>query len=124
MLTSINLRGLMGTSARTLPRGLTEHETSFQSLLAEVQRDLALRHLAQGNSVTDTAFLLGFSEVSAFSRAFRRWTGRAPRAYVRHAGDGLIDAWARPHAGVNAGPFTARMAGCLGCRRERLCVCC
>jgi AraC-like DNA-binding protein len=73
----------MGTSARTLQRRLSEHETSFQTLLADVRRELALRHLAQGNSVTDTAFLLGFSEISAFSRAFRRWTGRAPRAFAR-----------------------------------------
>jgi AraC-like DNA-binding protein len=75
-------RGL-ATSPRTLQRRLAECETSFQALLDDVRRELALRHLARGRSVTDTAFLLGFSELSAFSRAFRRWTGRTPRTYTR-----------------------------------------
>lgn len=73
------------TSPRTLQRRLAACGTSFQRLLDDVRREVALGHLERGCSVTDTAFLLGFSELSAFSRAFRRWTGRAPRTYARPA---------------------------------------
>lgn len=73
----------LATSPRTLQRRLAGCDTSFQALLDDVRRELALSHLARGRSVTDTAFLLGFSELSAFSRAFRRWTGRPPRSYAR-----------------------------------------
>jgi AraC-like DNA-binding protein len=69
----------LATSSRTLQRRLAECDTTFQSLLSNVRHELAVKHLASGRSVTDTAFLLGFSELSAFSRAFRRWTGHAPR---------------------------------------------
>jgi AraC-like DNA-binding protein len=79
--TNVNaLAKSLGTSARTLQRRLAARRTTFQDLLDDVRRELALGHLARGRSVTDTAFLLGFSELSAFSRAFRRWTGRAPSA--------------------------------------------
>jgi AraC-like DNA-binding protein len=69
----------LATSPRTLQRRLAESDTTFQGLLSNVRHELAVKHLASGRSVTDTAFLLGFSELSAFSRAFRRWTGHAPR---------------------------------------------
>jgi len=50
----------------------------------EIRRDLALRYLASGKSdLTEIAFLVGYSELSAFDRAFRRWTGSTPRAFAR-----------------------------------------
>ena len=73
----------LAMSPRTLQRRLSSSGTSFQSLLDDVRHELAVAHLTRGQSVTDTAFMLGFSELSAFSRAFRRWTGRAPRSVAR-----------------------------------------
>ena len=81
----------LAVSPRTLQRRLAASGTSFQSVLSEVRHTLAVRHLQSGHSVTDTAFLLGFSELSAFSRAFRRWTGHAPRV-ARAAGAAWAEA--------------------------------
>jgi AraC-like DNA-binding protein len=69
-------------SARTLHRRLEQEGTNFRSVLNEVRRELAVRHLMERRlAVGEIAFLLGFSEVSAFHRAFKHWTGQAPRAY-------------------------------------------
>ena len=76
----------LGMSGRTLQRRLSEIGTSHQALLDEVRRDLALRYLKDASlAVTEVAFLLGFSEVSNFYRAFRRWTGSTPVEYRRAA---------------------------------------
>lgn len=66
-------RGL-AMSARSLQRALTEEGTSYQQVLDEVRRELAARHLAAGETVAKVAWLVGFSEPSAFYRAQRRWT--------------------------------------------------
>ena len=51
----------------------------FKRLVDDVRRELALRYLADGKSdLTEIAFLVGYSELSAFDRAFRRWTGSTP----------------------------------------------
>jgi AraC-like DNA-binding protein len=51
-------------------------------VLTEVRHELAVRHLIERRlAIGEIAFLLGFSEVSAFHRAFRHWTGHAPHAY-------------------------------------------
>jgi AraC-like DNA-binding protein len=72
----------LAMSDRNLQRALRQDGTSFQKLLDEVRRDLAIRHLANPTTSTgQVGFLLGFSEPSAFHRAFRRWTGKAPSAY-------------------------------------------
>jgi AraC-like DNA-binding protein len=69
-------------SARTLHRRLEQEGTNFRRVLTEVRHELALRHLVERQlNIGEIAFLLGFSEVSAFHRAFRRWTGHAPHAY-------------------------------------------
>jgi AraC-like DNA-binding protein len=44
----------------------------------DVRRELAQRYLADGLSIAEISFLLGFSEPSAFFRAFKRWTGKTP----------------------------------------------
>lgn len=73
---------LLATSARTLQRRLREGGTSYRELVDDVRRELALEHVQRGDAtVTDLAFLLGFSDLSAFSRAFRRWTGQSPAQY-------------------------------------------
>jgi AraC-like DNA-binding protein len=69
-------------SSRTLRRHLDEEGTSFRQILSEVRRELASRHLSEGRlAIGEIAFLLGFSEPSAFHRAFKHWTGHAPHAY-------------------------------------------
>ncbi len=66
----------------TLYRRLRDEGVSFQELLEETRRDLALQYLANSAySVSEVAFLLGFAEASAFSRAFRRWSGMSPAQY-------------------------------------------
>jgi len=69
----------LGTSARTLQRQLHADGRSYQELLDEARREAALRHLrASSLAISEIAYLLGYSEPSAFHRAFRRWTGRTP----------------------------------------------
>ncbi|PVZ19518.1 MULTISPECIES: AraC family transcriptional regulator [unclassified Pseudomonas] len=66
----------------TLQRRLREHGLCFSQLVEQVRRDLALRHLReQSLSISELAPLLGYSETSAFSRAFRRWFGVSPRQW-------------------------------------------
>jgi AraC-like DNA-binding protein len=73
-------------SRRTLQRKLAEAETTYQRLVDETRRELALRYIENpGQSITDITFMLGFSQHSAFTRAFRRWTGIAPSEYRQRA---------------------------------------
>ena len=68
-------------SARTLRRRLEEEETSLQILLDDLRRELAERYLDERKLTLDqVAFELGFADARAFRRAFKRWTGRTPRA--------------------------------------------
>jgi AraC-like DNA-binding protein len=56
--------------------------TSFQKLFDRTRQELALQHLKNPTApINDIAFLLGFSDPSAFNRAFKRWTGKTPRSY-------------------------------------------
>lgn len=74
-------RGL-GLSARSFHRRLSEHGKNFQSLTEETRRDLAEGLLRdEGHSLAEIAFLTGFSEQSAFTRAFKRWLGTTPASY-------------------------------------------
>ncbi len=67
------------TPTRTLQRRLAAAGTSFARLLDEVRRERAEAFLAERDvSIAEVSFLVGFSEQSAFARAFRRWTGQAP----------------------------------------------
>jgi AraC-like DNA-binding protein len=69
-------------SGRTLQRKLAEQGTSVKELLDGLRKELAVRHLDEGRvSLGELSFLLGFSEASAFHRAFRRWTGETPQRY-------------------------------------------
>jgi AraC-like DNA-binding protein len=76
-------------STRTLVRRLSVENTTFTSVLDDVRRDLALRHVAKGDmGFVDIALLTGFSDVPSFYRAFRRWTGMTPLEYRRRGGIG------------------------------------
>ena len=68
-------------STRTLQRKLQDAGLSFSQLVDQVRQELAERYLADSTlDLVDIAFLLGYSEQSAFTRAYKRWTGRAPAA--------------------------------------------
>lgn len=72
----------LAISTRQLQRELQTEGTSFQKLLDKTRQDLALRYLKDPTiPIHDIAFLTGFSEPSAFNRAFKRWTGKPPRRY-------------------------------------------
>ena len=72
----------MGMSRRTLQRKLGELGMAYKGVLEKTRYELALRYLDDpAKSVTDITFLLGFSEQSAFTRAFKRWSGQAPTHY-------------------------------------------
>jgi len=69
-------------SRRTLQRRLAEADTNYLRLVDDTRKDLALRYIEDATrSITDVAFTLGFSQQSAFTRAFRRWTGVNPTEY-------------------------------------------
>ncbi|MFV8752864.1 AraC family transcriptional regulator [Nannocystaceae bacterium ST9] len=68
----------MRVSPRTLQRRLHDRGSSLRELVDELRSTLARRHLAAGLSIAEVSFLLGFSEPSAFHRAFRRWLGVTP----------------------------------------------
>ncbi len=73
-----------GSSTRTLQRKLKEEGTSYQELLEETQRDLSEFYLHKSEiAIGEVSYLLGFSQPSAFHRAFRRWTGLTPKEF-RH----------------------------------------
>jgi AraC-like DNA-binding protein len=70
----------LGLSARSLQRRLEDRGTRYQDVVDSVRHEAAERLLADPSvSVAEVAFLLGFSDASGLTRAFRRWTGHAPR---------------------------------------------
>lgn len=72
----------MSVSPRTLRRRLDESGINFRALLENIRRNLAEIYLLDPRlSLSEIAQLLGYSEQSAFTRAFRRWTGYAPYQY-------------------------------------------
>ncbi len=72
-------------SVRTMHRKLTDANHNFRTLLVEMRRDLAEHYILDNSlTLTEISMLLGFSEPSSFSRAFKSWTGSAP-SEVRHA---------------------------------------
>lgn len=72
----------LGVHRQTLYRKLKAEGVTFEQLLDQLRRRLALDYLrARKVSVNETAYLVGFSDPAAFSRAFKRWTGSSPRAF-------------------------------------------
>jgi AraC-like DNA-binding protein len=68
-------------SPRTLQRKLRAEALSFQELVEEVRRQRALAYVEAKLATAEVAYLLGYSEPSAFHRAFRRWTGTSPERF-------------------------------------------
>ncbi|MBI3677805.1 MAG: AraC family transcriptional regulator [Proteobacteria bacterium] len=70
----------MALSRQTLLRKLKAEGATFEKVLDQLRHKLALHYLSEKKvSMTETAYLVGFSEQAAFSRAFKRWTGASPR---------------------------------------------
>jgi AraC-like DNA-binding protein len=66
-------------STRTLQRRLQEEGSGFVEILNETRRELALQYIQDDSlPLKEVSYLLGYSDVSNFSRAFKRWTGKAP----------------------------------------------
>jgi AraC-like DNA-binding protein len=69
-------------SERTLQRHLGAEGSSFATLLDEERSTLARRHVAEGSlPLGELAWLLGYSDLRALGRAFKRWTGTSPSAF-------------------------------------------
>jgi len=72
----------LNLSRQTLYRRLKAEGVSFEQVVDDLRRDMAKAYLGSEKlSVNETAYLLGFSDRSAFSRAFKRWTGASPRGW-------------------------------------------
>jgi AraC-like DNA-binding protein len=70
----------VGLPAAAIRRDLASCGLGYRELVEDVRREMAMAYLRQPYlSLTEIAFLLGYSELSAFSRAVRRWTGSSPR---------------------------------------------
>lgn len=72
----------LGMSPRTLKRRLADRNLTFRGLIQQQQQETATELLKNtSKSIGEIAFLTGFSEQSAFNRAFKRWTGKTPNQY-------------------------------------------
>lgn len=72
----------LNMSARTLQRKLAHHKVTFQELLEQTQQHLVEQYLKDERlQLVEIAQLLGYSDQSAFTRAFKRWTGFTPKVY-------------------------------------------
>lgn len=70
----------LGFSRQTLFRKLKAEDATYEQVLDALRHRMAMRYLTGARvSVNETAYLVGFSEPAAFSRAFKRWTGKSPR---------------------------------------------
>jgi AraC-like DNA-binding protein len=75
-----NVAKVLAMSPRSLERRLNEEGTSYTTVLVELRQELAMQYLSDKTlGVGQIAWLLGYSEVSSFNHAFRRWTSRSPR---------------------------------------------
>jgi AraC-like DNA-binding protein len=74
------IAGKLALSRQTLFRKLKAEGMTFRKVLDDLRHKMALHYLnGKRASVNETAYLVGFSEPAAFSRAFKRWTGSSPR---------------------------------------------
>lgn len=71
----------MGMSPRTLSRKLSQEGTSFFAILEGLRQSMAIRYLKDPNmTLAEISYLLGYSSLSSFNDAFKRWTGKSPGA--------------------------------------------
>ena len=78
-VTEDDMAGVLNMSKRTLHRKLRDQGMTFRTVLTDVRQGLAQRYVKdQAYSMTEIAFMLGYNDTSAFSRAFRNWFGHSP----------------------------------------------
>lgn len=81
-VTDVKIADELYMSNRTLQRKLQEQGTTFKQLMTDVRKELALKYIQDRQmTLTELSFQLGFSQISAFSRAFKDWMGASPRQY-------------------------------------------
>ena len=89
-VTEEDIAGLLNMSKRKLQLKLADENVRFKSLLDDIRSNMAKEYLnEQSLCLSEIAFLLGFSEVSSFSRAFKRWMGVSPGQYKKAKTDSL-----------------------------------
>ena len=77
---AVEIARQIGMSRRTLARKLSSEDLTFSEIAEELKGDLAKHYLTGSDlPISQIAWLLGYSEVSAFTHAFKRWTGMTPR---------------------------------------------
>jgi AraC-like DNA-binding protein len=83
----------LNMSVRSLQRRLSEDQTSYKGVLDDTRRDLALTYLGNSRlSINEVTYLLGFSDPSNFTRAFKRWSGQTPSQYrAERLGESAVD---------------------------------
>lgn len=91
----------LGLGARTLQNRLDDEGVKFSQLLGSTKERLARKYLAEGKHVDEIAYMLGFSDPSALSKAFRRWTGTSPSQFRVASPSNAESAWFCP---LPAGP--------------------
>lgn len=93
--------GRLFLSTRTLRRRLEDAQTSYQEIVGETRRDLAVGYLTQTTLSTGAiAEILGYSDTANFRQAFKRWTGESPQRYRGLARSGGVAD--RPSAALSA----------------------
>ena len=81
-VTDATVAATLNRNERTLQRQLNNEGTTFKTLLNEIRTELASMYIQDSQlSLTEISFMLGFSEIGSFSRAFNRWTGTSPSQY-------------------------------------------
>lgn len=72
----------LNISLRTMQRRLKEEGITYKVLIDDLRKEFAITYLNRDDlSISDIAYLLSYSELSTFTRSFKRWTGMSPKAY-------------------------------------------
>jgi AraC-like DNA-binding protein len=78
-VTETSIAQALHMSTRNLNRKLSAENTSFKALLLDIRSELASQYINDATlTLTEISYQLGFSEISSFSRAYKRWTGQSP----------------------------------------------
>jgi AraC-like DNA-binding protein len=79
----VDVASKLKISERTLKRELANSNTTYSSLLQSKKFELAKKLIDSNRNIQEISDLLGYSHISAFSRAFFGWTGKKPSEYIR-----------------------------------------